>query len=114
MSGVRALVREAAMSLLESEHRRSRHAQRKSQKQQRRKARRPASAARPFSLAGFENDDNRVLTFRQWCILNGISARTGRRILASGTGPVVTQLSERRIGISVGNNRRWQESRERA
>jgi len=26
----------------------------------------------------------------------------------------VTQLSERRIGITVGNNRRWQESRARS
>jgi hypothetical protein len=101
------------MSLLETEHRRSQGARRKSQKRQRRKARRSAPAARPFSLAGFENDDNRVLSFRQWCILNGISTRTGRRILASGNGPTVTQLSDRRIGVTVGNNRRWQEARER-
>jgi hypothetical protein len=102
------------MSLLETEHRRSQRARRKSPKRQRRKARRPASAARSFSLAGFETDDNRVLSFRQWCILNGISARTGRRILASGAGPVVTQLSARRIGITIRANREWQESRERA
>ena len=101
------------MTLPEIEHRRSQRARRKSQKRQRRKARRPAPAARPFSLAGFENDDNRVLSFRQWCVLYGISARTGRRLLASGNGPIVTQLSEKRIGITVGNNRRWQESRER-
>ena len=102
------------MTLLETEHRRSQRARRKSQKRQRRKARRPAPAARPFSLAGFENDDNRVLSFRQWCILNGISARTGRRILASGNGPTVTQLSDRRIGITIRANREWQEARERA
>ena len=102
------------MTFLEIEHRRSQRARRKSQKRQRRKARRTAPAARSFSLAGFENDDNRVLSFRQWCILNGISARTGRRILASGNGPTVTQLSDRRIGITVGNNRGWQEARERA
>ena len=59
-------------------------------------------------------DDDRVLTFNQWCALNGIGKRTGRRILRSGNGPVVTQLSERRIGITVGNNRRWQESRARS
>jgi hypothetical protein len=102
------------MSVLDIEHRRSQRARRKSQKRQRRKARRPALAARPFSLAGFENDDNRVLSFRQWCILNGISTRTGRRLLASGNGPIVTQLSEKRIGVTVGNNRRWQEARARA
>jgi hypothetical protein len=59
-------------------------------------------------------DDDRVLTFNEWCALNGIGKRTGRRILTSGGGPVVTQLSERRIGITVGNNRRWQESRARS
>jgi len=59
-------------------------------------------------------DDDRVLTFNEWCALNGIGKRTGRRILTSGSGPVVTQLSERRIGITVGNNRRWQEARARS
>ena len=58
-------------------------------------------------------DDDRVLTFNEWCALNGIGKRTGRRILTSGGGPVVTQLSERRIGITVGNNRRWQAARTR-
>jgi len=59
-------------------------------------------------------DDDKVLTFAEWCALNGIGKRTGRRIIRSGNGPVVTQLSERRIGITVGNNRRWQEARARA
>jgi hypothetical protein len=58
-------------------------------------------------------DDDKVLTFAEWCALNGIGKRTGRRILTSACGPVVTQLSERRIGITIGNNRRWQESRAR-
>ena len=58
--------------------------------------------------------DNQVLTFRQWCGLNGISTRTGRRILAAPGGPIVTRLSPRRFGITVANNRRWQQSRERA
>ena len=35
-------------------------------------------------------DDDRVLTFNEWCALNGIGKRTGRRILTSGGGPVVT------------------------
>jgi hypothetical protein len=59
-------------------------------------------------------DGDQVLTFNEWCALNGIGKRTGRRIISSGNGPIVTQLSERRIGITVGNNRRWQESRARS
>ena len=56
---------------------------------------------------------NQVLTFREWCRINHISERTGRRLLASGTGPIVTQLSPHRIGITVGNNAAWQQSRAR-
>jgi hypothetical protein len=54
-----------------------------------------------------------VLTFRQWCEINGFSARTGRRILASDDGPIVTQLSPRRVGVTVANNRAWQASKAR-
>jgi hypothetical protein len=59
-------------------------------------------------------DDDEVLPFLEWCKLNNISERTGRRILASPDRPVVTQLSPHRIGITRGNNRRWQQLRERA
>lgn len=58
-------------------------------------------------------DDNQILNLRQWCALNGISLRTGHRILASGEGPIVTQLSSKRIGISYGNNSKWLASRAR-
>jgi hypothetical protein len=71
----------------------------------------PVSLVPAADAAAF--DDQQVLTFREWCRLNAVSPRTGRRILASGEGPVVTQLSASRIGITRGNNRRWQESRAR-
>ena len=58
-------------------------------------------------------DDDAVLTFKEWCVLNGHSERQGRRILASGNGPTVTQLSDRRIGISRRNNWKWQQARAR-
>ena len=54
-----------------------------------------------------------VLPFDIWCRLNNLSPRTGRRILASGNGPRVTQLSSNRIGITYADNRAWQESRAR-
>jgi predicted DNA-binding transcriptional regulator AlpA len=62
-------------------------------------------------LAG--HDDDRVLSFRQWCTLNSISLATGRRIINAGNGPVVVQLSPRRIGVRVAENRAWQASRAR-
>jgi len=56
---------------------------------------------------------HRVLSFLDWCWLNGISVATGRRILKSGKGPTITRLSTRRIGITVANNARWQQTLER-
>ena len=56
---------------------------------------------------------NRVLSFLEWCLLNGISPATGRRIVKSGQGPIITQLSPRRIGVTVANNAAWQASRAR-
>jgi hypothetical protein len=58
--------------------------------------------------------DDQVLTFVEWCSLNRIGERTGRRILARPDGPVVTMLSAQRIGITVNNNRAWQQRRTRA
>jgi hypothetical protein len=57
--------------------------------------------------------DSRVLTFAEWCALNSIGLRTGRRILRSGTGPTVTQLSARRVGITIAADRAWKAGRER-
>jgi hypothetical protein len=59
-------------------------------------------------------DDQRVLTIAQWCEVNGFSLDTGRRLIKAGKGPVITQISDRRIGVTIGNNRHWQQSRERA
>jgi hypothetical protein len=53
--------------------------------------------------------DNAVMSFRQWCELNGFSPATGRRILASAERPIVLQLSANRIGIRHSDNLRWQE-----
>jgi hypothetical protein len=102
------------MTLREGELSRSLRARRSHAKQlrraQRKPKRRPSALDAPLAL----QNDAQVLTFREWCQLNRISERTGRRILASGDGPVVTQLSEKRIGITIRSNREWQEARERA
>jgi hypothetical protein len=104
------------MTLLEDEHRRSQHAQRKHEKQRRRRKRRRAKQRRPSSLDQPLSMllDSQCLSFFEWCQLNRFSERTGRRILKSGRGPPVVQLSTQRIGITVGANRAWQQSRERA
>jgi predicted DNA-binding transcriptional regulator AlpA len=58
--------------------------------------------------------NQQVLRFSEWCALVGVSAATGRRILKSGSGPVVTRLSTRRIGISRANHVAWLASREQS
>jgi len=59
------------------------------------------------------DDDNRVLSFAVWCELAGFSKATGRRVLASGEGPVVIRLSARRIGIRVRDHKHWLDRRAR-
>jgi len=56
--------------------------------------------------------DDQVLTFVEWCALNGISPRTGRRILDGPDPPTITWLSPRRFGVTVGNNRVWRRTRD--
>ena len=58
-------------------------------------------------------DEDAVWTFKEWCAVNGISPRQGRRILKSGNGPLVTMLSDKRIGISRRHDRLWKASRVR-
>jgi hypothetical protein len=79
--------------------------------QERRAAQRRQSD--PDADREIELNQLRVLTFAHWCTLNGISPATGRRILKSGKGPAVIQLSGRRLGISVGANAAWQATRAR-
>ena len=45
--------------------------------------------------------------------LNSLGYRTAQRIIASGNGPKVVQLGDRRIGITEAHNREWQASRVR-
>ena len=77
-------------------------------KRQRRRRPTPHVALPPIT------NEDQVLTFAEWVALNKIGERTGRKIISSGNGPVITALTERRIGITVRNNRKWQQSCERA
>lgn len=56
--------------------------------------------------------DDCVITFDEWCELNGFSRSTGQRIVASGSGPVFVRLSARPKGVTIGENRRWRKTRE--
>jgi hypothetical protein len=87
------------------------HPKRRQKTEAEREAERAKREAERARLANYQND-NQVLTFGQWCLLNNFSASTGRRIIGRG-GVGVTQLSQRRIGITIGSNRAYQQSRVR-
>lgn len=62
------------------------------------------SPAKQQHLGGI--DAYRVLTFKQWIALIGVSRSTGLRILDNG-GPPKTWLSERRFGIRLSDHLKW-------
>jgi hypothetical protein len=53
---------------------------------------------------------DRVRSVVEWCIVNNISTDTGYRILRSGKGPKVLQLSPNRVGIRDSDNKAWQDT----
>jgi predicted DNA-binding transcriptional regulator AlpA len=57
-------------------------------------------------------DDDQMISFREWCGLNDISESTGRRLIASGQAPRFVRISEKRISVTRGENRRWRQSRQ--
>jgi hypothetical protein len=59
--------------------------------------------------------DDCVLTLEEWRVVNNFSPRTAQRILHSPKdAPPLTDVSARRKGITVANNRAWQQSRTRS
>jgi hypothetical protein len=86
---------------------------RKARKSDSRKPKTPRKRLPPAVLPLIINDDQ-VLSLKQWCSLNNFGVRTGTRILSGPGGPIVTELSAGRVGITYGNNRAWQKSRARA
>jgi hypothetical protein len=57
--------------------------------------------------------DDFCFSFAEWCLICNFSPRTGRRVLASGTGPTVRRLSEKRIAITARDHRAWLATRAR-
>jgi hypothetical protein len=57
------------------------------------------------------DDLDRVQPFPAWCERCGFSEPTGRRLIKTGLGPVVTWLSPRRMGIRERHHREWLDAR---
>jgi predicted DNA-binding transcriptional regulator AlpA len=52
-----------------------------------------------------------VLSVRSWAALVGIGHSTAKKLLASGQGPKVTRLTEKRIGIRMSAHAAWLSAR---
>ena len=63
------------------------------------------------TLSGPVWEGDCVLSFDEWCRLNGFSRSTGQRLIKAGKGPQLVQLSARRIGVPMEEHRRWLASR---
>jgi hypothetical protein len=110
------------MTLRESELSRSERARRSPHKRTETEAQREQRLAeeraeRKRLRARWAEDDDAVLTVKEWAALNGISVRQARRIIAGEVAsvdpPIVTMLSKDRFGISRRHDREWKASRVR-
>jgi hypothetical protein len=76
-------------------------------------ARRAHKRQKKLRAQVLSTDPDAILSFREWCAINGFSVRQGQRILQGPGGPKVTMLTDKKIGISRRANSTWLESRSR-
>jgi hypothetical protein len=65
------------------------------------------TTATPASPHPHINPDDVVMSLAEFYASVDISAATGRRLIKSGRGPVITELSERRRGVTTKHRREW-------
>ena len=71
-----------------------------------------ATRRRPIPLLG--DDGDMVLPFLEWAALAGISERTARDLRARGKGPRCVMLTDKKLGVSLAEHRRWVKARTEA
>ena len=71
-----------------------------------------ATRRRPVPLVG--DDGDMVLPFLEWAALAGISERTARDLRARGKGPRCVMLTDKKLGVSLAEHRRWIKARTEA
>jgi hypothetical protein len=57
------------------------------------------------------NDDDVVLTFSEWYALAGISEAAAREMRARGEGPRCVKLTEKKLGVTLAEHRKWVKKR---
>jgi predicted DNA-binding transcriptional regulator AlpA len=67
--------------------------------------------SREERATGSARSADHVRSFQVTAELLGISVPTLRRMISAGTGPTVTRLSERRVGIRDSHRTAWLDAR---
>jgi hypothetical protein len=57
------------------------------------------------------NDDDVVLPFLDWVMLAGLTETTAREMRMRGEGPRCIKLTDKKLGVTLGEHRRWVKSR---
>ena len=57
------------------------------------------------------DNDYEIIRWGDWCASKKISLSTGHRMRRDGTGPRITRLNERAIGVTRKHDREWTEAR---
>jgi hypothetical protein len=66
------------------------------------------------SQTDIETDLDKVTPWRAWLKRVGLSEGTGDRMLRSNTGPIITRLSARRIGVRERHHIAWLDAKAEA
>ena len=64
---------------------------------------------RPVPLVG--DDGDVVLSFLEWARMAGLSERTAQELRARGEGPRCIKLTDKKLGVTLAEHRRWMKSR---
>jgi hypothetical protein len=65
----------------------------------------------PMASPDIVDDLDKITPLMAWFVRVGLAYRSGHRLLASGEGPTLTKLSERRYGVRERDHRAWLERR---
>ena len=64
-----------------------------------------------FADAFVKTTQQRIEEICEWCRLASIGESTGRKIKAAGKGPRFVRLTEKKLGVTLREHRRWMKAR---
>jgi hypothetical protein len=63
------------------------------------------------SIKQYGNDDDMVIPFLDWVMLAGLTETTARELRAQGKGPRCVKITDKKLGVKLGEHRRWIKAR---